>query len=96
VDVLVAYDIDTREPSGQRRLSAVAKVCESYGQRIQYSLFECRLSETRLEHLIMELTDKIDQTVDSVCIYRFPGILADARQILGMRKASDLGGPWLL
>jgi hypothetical protein len=44
----------------------------------------------------MELTDKIDQTVDSVCIYRFPGILADARQIVGRRKASDLGGPWLL
>jgi CRISPR-associated protein Cas2 len=96
MDVLVTYDIDTRTSEGVRRLARVAHVCESYGTRMQYSVFECRLSETRLQRLWVELADVIDPLVDSVNFYRFPGVLADARHTLGIQKRSDLGGPWLL
>lgn len=96
MDVLVAYDVDTHTPQGERRLTRVAQVCESYGTRVQYSVFECRLSETRLEQLIVNLADEIDPAVDTVCIYRFPGVLRESRTILGLHKAPDLGGPWIM
>jgi CRISPR-associated protein Cas2 len=96
VDVLLAYDIDTHTRAGERRLMRVAKICESYGERVQYSVFECRLSETKFERLVTELDEEIDSRTDSVCIYRFPGALGDARMILGIHKSQDLGGHWLL
>ena len=37
---LVAYDI-----TNAKRLRRVADVCENFGVRVQYSLFECRLEE---------------------------------------------------
>lgn len=39
--VIVSYDVSTEDPNGQRRLRRVAKVCKDYGQRVQYSVFEC-------------------------------------------------------
>lgn len=95
MDVLVTYDVNTHTPQGERRLARVAQVCESYGTRVQYSVFECRLSETRLQQLIMDLSEEIDHGVDSVCIYRFPGVLRESRTVLGLQKARDLGGPWI-
>lgn len=96
MDVLVTYDISTETPEGQRRLAKVAALCESYGVRMQYSVFECRLSDTTLQRLCLELAEIIDPAVDSVNLYRFPGTLAEARTTLGRRKAADLGRPWLL
>lgn len=39
--VLVSYDVSTTDPKGSRRLNRVAKACKDYGQRVQYSVFEC-------------------------------------------------------
>ncbi len=96
MDVLVTYDINTQTPEGERRLVRVAAVCQSYGVRMQYSVFECRLSETRLQQMWVELAGVIDPTVDSVNLYRFPGALSDARNTLGLQKGPNLRGPWLL
>ena len=38
--VLVSYDVKT-DKTGPKRLRRVAKVCKDYGQRVQYSIFEC-------------------------------------------------------
>ena len=40
--------------------------CEKYGQRVQLSVFECRLSPARLARLIGEIEDIIDCQRDSV------------------------------
>ncbi|HRY71318.1 MAG TPA: CRISPR-associated endonuclease Cas2 [Phycisphaerae bacterium] len=48
---LVCYDI--REP---RRLQRVARHLKGYGQRVQYSVFRCRLNARQLERLKWELT----------------------------------------
>lgn len=42
--VLVTYDIRTLDRAGQRRLRRIAKACESYGQRVQFSVFECEVT----------------------------------------------------
>jgi CRISPR-associated protein Cas2 len=40
MDVLIAYDVNTETKEG--RLRRVATVCKDFGQRVQYSVFECR------------------------------------------------------
>ena len=73
MDVLVTYDIADTETTGASRLRRIADVCEKYGQRVQFSVFECRLSKARLARLVGEVEDIIDRERDSVLVYRFPG-----------------------
>ena len=72
MDVLVTYDIADTEGAGASRLKRIAAVCEKYGQRVQLSVFECRLSSVRLARMIGEVEDVIDRHRDSVLVYRFP------------------------
>ena len=96
MDVLVTYDISDTETTGTSRLRRIADVCEKYGQRVQYSVFECRLSKTRLTRMIGEVRDIIDHDVDSVIIYRFPRGVENATLRLGRDGTHMLGKPWLL
>ena len=41
--IIVTYDVSTETKEGRRRLRRVAKVCESMGQRVQKSVFECQV-----------------------------------------------------
>lgn len=71
--VLVCYDVSTETKQGRRRLRRVAKVCESTGQRVQKSVFECQLDVAKFEALERELLAEIDLTEDCLRIYRVPG-----------------------
>ncbi len=83
MDYLVAYDVETTTPAGQRRLRRVAKICEGFGVRTQYSVFECVLNEISRPTLIAKLQDAIDPRTDRIAIYP---LLGDARE-----KAFRLG-----
>ncbi|MGH2769576.1 MAG: CRISPR-associated endonuclease Cas2 [Actinomycetota bacterium] len=96
MDILVTYDIDTTTAAGVRLLAQVAKVCEGYGTRVQDSVFECRLSATRLERLIAALHEIIRPGTDSVNIYRFDRQLRSARISLARMPERDVGEPWIL
>ena len=96
MDVLVTYDIAETDGTGAARLKRIGEVCGKYGQRVQLSVFECRLSATRLARLISEVEDIIDRQRDSVIVYRFPGRIEDATLRLGRSKGHELGQPWLL
>ena len=96
MDVLVTYDIADTETTGASRLRRIADVCEKYGQRVQFSVFECRLSKARLARLVGEVEDIIDRDRDSVLVYRFPGGIEAATLRLGRRQEHALGGPWVL
>ena len=96
MDVLLAYDIADTEGSGASRLRRVAQVCEKYGQRVQFSVFECRLSPERLARMIGEVQDVIDCHCDSVIVYRFPGRIEDSRLCFGRSQRHELGRPWVL
>jgi CRISPR-associated protein Cas2 len=58
---LVAYDI-----CDPRRLRKVARMCEDFGLRRQYSVFVCRLTPTALVRLKARLYDIIDLAEDQV------------------------------
>lgn len=83
VDVIVTYDVATIDRAGERRLARVAAVCERYGHRVQYSVFECRLDAILYERLVSELLAEIEVDVDSVNLYRLTGSVDSARQSLG-------------
>ena len=96
MDVLITYDIADTDTSGASRLRRIADVCEKYGQRVQFSVFECRLSKARLARLVGEVEDIIDRDRDSVIVYRFPGGIQAATLRLGLGQKHALGKPWIL
>jgi len=96
MDILLSYDIGDTEGSGAARLRRISQVCEKYGQRVQLSVFECRLSPTRLARLIGELQDAIHQEQDSVIVYRFAGEISESKLEFGKCGTRDLGGPWII
>lgn len=70
MDVLVAYDVNTETKEGRRRLRKVATVCKDFGQRVQYSVFECKVTEAQYESLRARLLGVINQDEDSLRLYR--------------------------
>jgi len=58
---LVAYDI-----ADAKRLRKVARACEDFGLRRQFSVFFCRLSPTDLVRLRSRLYDVIDLDKDQI------------------------------
>ena len=96
MDIRISYDIADTDGAGMARLRRVAEVCEKYGQRVQFSVFECRLSATRLARMIGEVEDVIDRQHDSVIVYRFPSRIEDAPLRLGRSQGQRLGQPRVL
>jgi len=66
--VLVSYDV-AKDDNGARRLRRVAKTCKNYGQRVQYSVFECLLDPAQWAALRQELERHIDPRLDSLRYY---------------------------
>ena len=60
---LVAYDI--RE---DKRLRSVAACVEGYGERIQYSVFVCDLTDQEAVTMRGDIENRIKPSVDSVMI----------------------------
>lgn len=60
---LVAYDI-----RDDRRLRSVATCVEGYGERIQYSVFICDLSDMEVVSLRADIETRIKPSEDSVMI----------------------------
>lgn len=58
---LIAYDI-----ADPKRLRKVIKVMESYGQRLQYSVFLCDLSGVELISWRTDILEVVKLTEDSV------------------------------
>ncbi len=70
MEILVAYDVATEDAEGKRRLRRIADVCLAFGQRVQKSVFECILNEASLEILKHQLAREIEESKDSIRIYR--------------------------
>lgn len=96
MDVVVTYDIETQTQRGVRRLAHVAAICERYGERAQYSVFECRLSDVQLTRLVAELADEIDPRKDSIHIYRLADNIDTACKRIGRLRTHNVGRPWIL
>lgn len=68
--VIVTYDVSTETKAGRRRLRRVAKICEAVGQRVQKSVFECRVTLMQYEEMERNLLAEIDEKEDNLRFYR--------------------------
>ncbi len=94
--VVVAYDVATKEPAGQRRLARVAKTCLDYGQRVQYSVFECLVTPDQWVMLKGALIDLIDPETDSLRFYFLGDNWKRRVEHVGAKTTVDLDGPLLI
>ena len=67
--VLIAYDVNTEDPAGRRRLRQIARQCVNYGQRLQNSVFECLLDPAQCKLLQAKLLTIMDPEKDSLRFY---------------------------
>ena len=66
--VLVTYDVSA-EDGGAKRLRRVARICQNYGQRVQYSVFECDVDPALWTELRARLVEAINPESDSLRFY---------------------------
>jgi CRISPR-associated protein Cas2 len=89
--VLVSYDVSMNE-NGQKRLRRVARACKDYGQRVQYSVFECNVDPAQWTRLRQRLIDEIIPETDSLRFYYLGANWKNRVEHIGAKKALDLEG----
>jgi len=91
--IIVTYDVSTETKAGRKRLRRVAKLCESMGQRVQKSVFECRVSLMQYEELERRLLTEINEQEDNLRLYRLTEPVSLHVKEYGNFKAVDFEGP---
>ncbi len=81
---LVGYDV-----THPKRLARVARVCEDYGLRVQYSLFECRLEDAEFEDFWLRLLEEIDEKEDRLVAYKIDAKSAKQTLTAGTMVCSE-------
>lgn len=94
--VLVSYDISTTDKKGQKRLRKVAKVCQNYGQRVQFSIFECALDPAQWQMVRGQLLDIIDEQKDSLRFYFLGSNWKRRIEHIGIKESYDPEGPMVV
>ncbi len=91
--MLVTYDVSTEMPAGRRRLRRVARACLDFGQRVQFSVFECEVSPAQWAMLRARLIGEIDPALDSLRFYKLGADGKRRIEHVGARSSLDLEGP---
>jgi len=94
--VLVSYDVSTIDKKGQRRLRKVAKVCQNYGQRVQYSVFECMVDPAQWTALRQRLIDAIKPEEDSLRFYFLGSNWKRRIEHVGAKQTFEQDGPLII
>lgn len=94
--VIVCYDVATETAAGRKRLRRVAKVCEAVGQRVQKSVFECKVSAMQYEQLERDLLTEISSSEDCLRFYRLVEPVELHVREHGKFKAVDFDAPLVL
>lgn len=91
--MLVTYDVQTTDPAGRRRLRRIARACKDFGQRVQFSVFECQVDSAQWTELRARLIAEIDEEADSLRFYRLGATWRSRVEHVGAKPALDLDGP---
>lgn len=91
--VLVSYDVEVTSPGGARRLRRIARACQDYGQRVQFSVFEIEIPPDQWVLLRARLLGEMDTAHDSLRFY-FLGSKGQRRiEHVGAKPAVDFEAP---
>ncbi|MEW6219370.1 MAG: CRISPR-associated endonuclease Cas2 [Thermodesulfobacteriota bacterium] len=91
--VLVSYDVSTEDRAGAKRLRRIAKMCQNYGQRVQYSVFECLVDPAQWTLLRNKLLAAMDPEKDSLRFYFLGSNWRHRVEHVGAKPALDQEGP---
>lgn len=94
--VLITYDVNTKTKEGRRRLRHVARACESRGQRVQFSVFECLLDPAQWTQLKNHLEKIIEPETDSLRYYYLGANWRRRVEHVGAKEAYDPEAPLII
>jgi CRISPR-associated protein Cas2 len=94
--ILLTYDVCTIDQAGKRRLRQVAKTCLDYGQRVQNSVFECKVDPAQLVALKDKLIRIIDPKTDSLRFYHLGTNWEHKVEHHGAKETYNIEGPLIL
>ncbi|MBI4687798.1 MAG: CRISPR-associated endonuclease Cas2 [Nitrospirae bacterium] len=94
--VLISYDVATSEEGGQRRLRRVARACLDYGQRVQFSVFECIVDPAQWTMLKARLISEIDPEKDSLRFYYLGSNWKHRVEHIGAKPGIEQDGPLIV
>ena len=84
---LISYDLST-----DRLRQKVARELENFGRRVQYSVFECRISASQLRVLYQRLAGIMeDETQGSIRIYSICANCEGKLQMIGVKETDAPG-----
>lgn len=93
--VVVSYDVCTTTKEGRKRLRRVAQACEDYGQRVQFSVFECNVGDKEWAELRLRLLDEYQEDEDSLRFYYLGEDWKRKTEHHGTKGPRDFGEPLL-
>jgi len=94
--VLVSYDVAVATSGGKRRLRRVAKTCLDFGQRVQFSVFECVVDPGQWVLLKTRLEQIIDTDTDSLRYYYLGANWKNRVEHVGAKPSTDFESPLIL
>lgn len=94
--VLVTYDIQTLDKIGRRRLRHIAKACVDFGQRVQFSVFECEITPALWVELRAKLLSIYNPGEDSLRFYFLGEDDVRRAEHHGIKPTLDFEGPLVL
>lgn len=94
--VLVSYDVSTMDEAGPGRLRRVAKICKNYGQRVQFSVFECIVDPAQWTVFKQKLVDQIETETDSLRFYFLGANWRKRIEHVGAKEGFDQEGPLIV
>lgn len=94
--VLITYDVNTETTAGKTRLRKVAKQCVNYGQRVQNSVFECVMDQTKYVQVKHILEEIIDKDKDSLRFYNLGNNYSHKVEHIGAKESFNVEGTLII
>jgi CRISPR-associated protein Cas2 len=93
---LITYDVSATTPAGRTRLRKIAKTCLDYGQRVQNSVFECKVDPGQLVELKNKLLTIMNPEKDSIRFYNLGRNWQHRVEHHGNKEPYDPDGPLMI
>ncbi len=94
--VVVSYDVATLKREGRRRLRRIAQCCKDFGQRVQFSVFECRVGDNEWVLLRQRLLEEYSPEEDSLRFYFLGEDSSKRTEHHGVKPSVDFEGPLIV
>lgn len=91
--IIVSYDVNTTDPAGRKRLRKISKICLDYGQRIQNSVFACKVDATKFEILKHRLLSEYREDCDSLYFFNLGSRYSNKMSNYGCKFMVNLDEP---